>query len=208
MYARQAAALYLCAVVCAVLFVVLAALVTSGVTAGFDEAVRNGIHARASNDLTVAAQTLTLVGSARVWVPESAIAIVALWIAGSRRRAVGLVTVMVGAVLLDNGLKLAFHRVRPEPFFGVAPDTFSFPSGHALFAICLYGALAMIFASRLRRPAARIAMSIGAGVLVGAIGISRIYLGVHDPTDVLAGFLGGGAWLSLALGLTILRPDA
>ena len=203
---RQSAALYICASVCALLFVLLAFLVGSGSTLAFDTAIRNNLHAWANNALTETAQALSFVGSAIVWVPALAIAIAALWIGGDRRRAFGLAIVMAGATLLDNGLKLAFHRVRPEVFFGRLPDTYSFPSGHALFNFCFYGALAMILARRLRRPALQIALWSGAVLLVLSIGMSRIYLGVHYPSDVLAGFLAAGAWLSFILGTGLLAP--
>jgi undecaprenyl-diphosphatase len=202
---RQSATLYICAALCALLFAVLALAVAGGSTAGFDAAIRNQIHARATGGLTETAQLLSLVGSAKVWVPGLAAALVACWMAGERRRIFGLAIVMGGATLLDNGLKLAFHRVRPEVFFGVLPDTFSFPSGHALFGLCFYGALAAVFASRLRNAGLRIAIWIAAALLIFGIGLSRLYLGMHYPTDVLAGLLAGGAWLSCVCATGLLQ---
>jgi undecaprenyl-diphosphatase len=102
---------------------------------------------------------------------------------------------VLGAFLSSELLKLLFHRVRPEPFFAVyAPQTFSFPSGHSLVSPCFYGVLAAIVASRLRPPAARAAVWASAAVLAALIGCSRIYLGVHYPSDVLAGYAVAVAW--------------
>jgi undecaprenyl-diphosphatase len=202
---RQSATLYVCAALCALLFAVLALAVAGGSAAGFDAAVRNQIHARATAALTETAQLLTFAGSAKVWVPGLAVALAACWMAGERKRALGLAMVMAGATLLDNGLKLAFHRVRPEVFFGVLPDTFSFPSGHALFALCFYGALATVVASRLGSTLLRLALWVAAALLILGIGLSRIYLGVHYPTDVLAGFLAGGACLSAVCAAGLLQ---
>lgn len=202
---RQAAKLYVCAAMCALLFAVLAIMVVNGSTIAFDMAIRNHIHAWASAPLTQAAQALTFVGSAFIWVPGLAIVIAALAIKGERRPVLGLVLVMAGAVLLDNGIKLAFHRLRPETFFGAAPDTFSFPSGHALFNLCFYGALAAVLAGRARSPWPRIGLWLVATVLVLGIAWSRLYLGVHYPTDVLAGLLVGGAWLCAVGGTGLLR---
>jgi undecaprenyl-diphosphatase len=204
---RQSANLYVCACVCALLFAVLAIMVDKGRTIAFDTTLRNHIHAWAIGSFTETAQVLSLVGSARFWVPGLVVALAALWICGQRKTAWGLALVMIGAVLLDNGLKAAFHRVRPEPFFGTTPDTFSFPSGHAIFGLCFYGALAAILTSQKRRPAPRLAIWSGALILVLAIGMSRIYLGVHYPTDVLAGFFAGGAWLLLVSGTGLLRAQ-
>jgi undecaprenyl-diphosphatase len=102
---------------------------------------------------------------------------------------------MAGAVVLDNLLKYAFHRVRPEPFFGISPETYSFPSGHVLFSACFYGMLGLVFAADVRSVLSRAAIWAAAALLVSAIGLSRIYLGVHYPTDVIAGLLVGLFWL-------------
>jgi undecaprenyl-diphosphatase len=204
---KQPAKLYVCAIICALLFVVLAVLVANGNTIIFDAAVRNYIHARASVPLTQIAQALTFLGSAFIWAPALAIAIAVLWVRDDRRPAFGLAIVMAGAVVWDNGLKVAFHRVRPEVFFGVIPETLSFPSGHALFNLSFYGALAAVFVCLMSSRALRIGIWIGVTFLVLGIGLSRVYLGVHYPTDVLAGFLVGGAWLSAIAGTGMLQTN-
>jgi undecaprenyl-diphosphatase len=197
--------LFLCAAACGVLFVLLAIAVTHGLVAGFDAGVRGDVHAFNSRDLTIAAQLFSLLGSARVWLIGLAAVLAALWWKRERRRALGLAAVMGGATILDNGLKLLLHRARPAPFFGLDPDTFSFPSGHALFSLCFYGTMAAIFASQVRNAGWRVAIWTGALALVLCIGLSRIYLGVHYPSDVMAGYLIGGAWLSVACASGLLR---
>ena len=201
---RQSANLYACACVCTLLFAVLAIMVANGRTMAFDTTVRNHIHALATGSLTEAAQFLSLIGSARVWAPALGVALAALWFAGERKPAWGLALVMMGALLLDNGLKVVVQRARPGPFFGVAPDTFSFPSGHALFGVCFYGALAAILASHTRNLAIHLTIWSIVLILILGIGLSRIYLGVHYPTDVLAGYFVGAAWLSLVSGMGLL----
>jgi len=204
---RRSAVLYVCAGLCALLFAVLALLVATGSTLAFDRVVRNNIHAWTNGALTEIAQALSFVGSAILWVPALAVATTVFWIIGERRRAIALAIVMAGATLLDNGLKLAFHRVRPEVFFGTLPDTYSFPSGHALFNLCFYGALMVAVVGHLRRPALRIALCTLAALLVVALGLSNNYLGVHYPSDVLAGFLAGGTWLFFMCGTGIVMSS-
>jgi undecaprenyl-diphosphatase len=104
---------------------------------------------------------------------------------------------------LDVGLKELFARARPQAFFDDyrIPKSFSFPSGHALFAVCFFGGLAVLLSHRLRGRLARILVWAIALVLIFLIGVSRVYLGVHYPTDVLGGFAVGTVWVaSVALG--------
>ena len=114
------------------------------------------------------------------------------------KRAAALMSAnMVGAGLLNDGLKAFFHRLRPEPFFGIAPPgDFSFPSGHALCSFCFYGMITALFFRRIRNRAARIAITSAAVIIILLVGVSRVYLGVHYPTDVLGAWSLGLFWIS------------
>jgi membrane-associated phospholipid phosphatase len=106
------------------------------------------------------------------------------------------VTAVGGAALLNVVLKLIFHRARPllaAKF--IHGQSWSFPSGHAMASIVGITMLVYILRGRADGRAARIAIVAGAAVLILVIGFSRIYLGVHYLSDVMAGFLGGGAWV-------------
>jgi undecaprenyl-diphosphatase len=115
------------------------------------------------------------------------------------RMAALLAISMVGMAALDLALKLAFHRPRPVAFFGPTPSSYSFPSGHAMGSVCFYGVLAAILAARARRRVAKWSIWTGAVLLIGMVGYSRIYLGVHYPSDVIAGYCAGAVWVG-ALG--------
>lgn len=169
----------------------------SGPTA-LDVTAREAIHGLASPALTSAMKFTTLLGGGWFLFPVGTLIVWALYKAGRRRESVLFVIAVLGANLLDEGMKLIFHRPRPTPWFEYpAPSTYSFPSGHSFVSFCFYLALAEILI-RDEWPAGRkIAMWMGAGILTLAIGFSRAYLGVHYPTDVLAGYAGAIAWTTL-----------
>jgi undecaprenyl-diphosphatase len=155
------------------LFALLAISMSSGAARPFDNFVRSGIHSWASASLTTLAYDFSLLGSVAILASLFVGAVAGFWTVGWRRPAIALASVMAGAVVLDNVLKYAFHRLRPDPFFGIAPETYSFPSGHVLFSSCFYGMLACVFAANFRRAQSRAAAWTAAALLVGAIGFSR-----------------------------------
>ncbi|HET7320881.1 MAG TPA: phosphatase PAP2 family protein, partial [Longimicrobiaceae bacterium] len=115
---------------------------------------------------------------------------------------------LLGGRILQSILKNTFHRARPSLFGSEIhllghtfhyPTSYSFPSGHALTAVVIYGTLAYLVARlestrRLRRWTLGLAL-----VLVVVIGLSRLYMGVHYPSDVLAGWLVGFVWATASV---------
>ncbi len=185
-----------CAVVALVLFAGLAEEMLEGDTRQFDTAVREFVHSHSSVPLTATMQFITLLGSSLFVAIGATSGCLALWVTGRRRRAVLIAITVIGGSLLMGVLKISFHRPRPQPFFDtLLPASYSFPSGHALLSFCLYGAAAALFSADQKKLWVRIAIWTVAAVLVGAIGFSRIYLGVHYPSDVLAGYLGALVWV-------------
>ena len=116
-----------------------------------------------------------------------------------KRAALWLAIAMIGSVLLDLALKYAYHRVRPTAFFGSPARYYSFPSGHALSSLCFYGVMAGLLSARTKSAWLRVVIWVIAALLVVAIGISRIYLGVHYPSDVLAGYLAATFWVGAVI---------
>jgi undecaprenyl-diphosphatase len=173
-------------------------------TLRFDLAVRNWLHQYSSPGLTHAARFASLVGAdilGAVFVAALLIFAFLRW----RRAAMWLTITMAGSLVLDLALKHGFHRQRPSPFFGPLPHTYSFPSGHSLFSFSFYGVLAGLLADRIESVAARICIWVTAAFLVTAIGLSRIYLGVHYPTDVIGGYLAAAVWVSSMIAFDHLR---
>ena len=102
-----------------------------------------------------------------------------------------------GGALLNGALKLVFHRARPTYAVEFHAASWSFPSGHAMDSLIVYGLLAYWLGAR--RPEHRRLIYLAAGVLVCAIGYARLYLGVHYLSDVIAGYCAGFVWLSVCV---------
>jgi undecaprenyl-diphosphatase len=186
------------------LFAWIAEGVSHGRITGFDFAVRRRVHQYASPGLTTAMTAISFLGGAGLTI-AAVVAVLLFLYFHWRRATLWLVVTIIGALVLDLTLKYAFHRARPTPFFAALPRTYSFPSGHALFSFCFYGVLAGLLAGRTRSRLARVLIWTLAGLLVAAIGLSRIYLGVHYPSDVIAGYLAASLWVSTLLVLDRMR---
>jgi undecaprenyl-diphosphatase len=186
------------AVVAVLLFGWLATQVLRGATQSFDEAVRQTVHTWASPWLTFLMLRVTLCGSELVLVP---LGVVILWrLLASRRRhaAVMLAIASLGGEGLNQILKVVFGRPRPdEAFFGYQlPQSYSFPSGHALVSCCFFGSLAAILTRRKHAGVTTYLIWAGASAAAALIGFSRIYLGVHYASDVLAGYSAAIVWVA------------
>jgi undecaprenyl-diphosphatase len=172
-------------------FTVIAWLTMSGAAAGFDTAVRGAVHSWASPVVTTLMLGLSATGTDAFMGALGFLSVWRLLHLERRRDAVVFVITVLAAEALMEILKLAFHRARPMPFFAERPDSFSFPSGHALKSAVFYILLAAL-ASR------HWAVRAAAVLLALLIGISRIYLGVHYPTDVLGGYAVAAVCLAAA----------
>ncbi|MCY7346680.1 MAG: phosphatase PAP2 family protein [Pyrinomonadaceae bacterium] len=173
-----------------------------GDTRRFDEAVRNFVHGFAFPALTSLMQLASFLGSTLFLVIFGVIIVIALYLRNHRRGAILFTTTTIGSSLLVFVLKHVFKRVRPEPFFDtILPSSDSFPSGHSLGAFCFYGALAAILSARTNKLSLKIIIWISAAAMILFVGISRIYLGVHYPSDVVAGYAVGLIWvITIAVG--------
>lgn len=173
-----------------------------GDTRRFDEIVRASIHETAFPALTAVMQLMSFLGSTLFLIAFGVVVVIALYLREHRRGATLFTITTVGASVLLVTLKLAFRRARPEPFFDtMLPASYSFPSGHSLAAFCFYGALAEILTERTDKLWLQIIVWTAAALMILLIGISRIYLGVHHPSDVVAGYAVGLIWvITIAVG--------
>ena len=185
------------AILFAIPLIVLTGLVWTGSTENFDHVWR---HAALDVNPPAAVgiwKSVTFLGSGLVITSLTLAVILALALLKQWSGARYIAFVMLGAVAIETAMKWAVHRARPDEVVAYAmPTSFSFPSGHALFATAFYGSFAVIVSTR---PTgwARAVVWVTVAILVLAIGASRIFLGVHYPSDVIAGFLAGALCISV-----------
>jgi len=152
------------------------------------------VAARRTVALTEAARVVTWAGSAYLLVPLALIACLALGRAGLRREAVAVALSLGGAMLISDWVKLLVSRPRPPVEHLQAVTGSSFPSGHATQASAFWFSLVLVLPGAGASPKATRAATACALLIVLAVAASRVYLGVHYPSDVVAGMLLGTGW--------------
>jgi undecaprenyl-diphosphatase len=181
-------------------FAKIAGIVASGKTEGFDDTVMRYMGAHQVPWISNAMVEVTMLGTGVVVAMIVAVAALFLWLYDYKHSATLLLVTTLGGILLNSVLKAGFDRERPRFFeWGTHAMTSSFPSGHAMSAAIVYPTVAYL-ATRLQKShTARFGTMFATAVLVVLICFSRVYLGVHYPTDVLAGVLVGLAWSAFCM---------
>lgn len=122
------------------------------------------------------------------------------WWLGRWRESWTLFAAIVGELLVFLIVTAVVNRPRPGvPHLDAAPPTSSFPSGHTAAAVAFYGCVAVIVMRQLRPRWLAVVVASLLWLVPVVVGVSRIYRGMHYPTDVVFGALGGGLWLALVL---------
>lgn len=173
-------------------FAELASEVREGETRQFDEAVLNGIHALTTPTLDTMIPLLTHLGG---FVVVGLLTLVALFVCILKKeyyRALYMALCMGGAAALNVFLKSMFERARPDLWEKLVHESsYSFPSGHSMMSAALgIAIIVVLWETRWRWWAVGLS-----ALYIPLIGFTRMYLGVHYPTDVVGGWLIGGAWV-------------
>lgn len=199
----------LLALACAWGFTTLASSVLEGETRRFDAAVLQWLNNRATPRLDRIALEVTTLGDTLVIAVILLISSALLWVTAHRYSVFLLWVATVGSAILILALKAGFDRPRPtliEWRAHFVVETSSFPSGHALGSMVVYAVTAYLIARLQAERWLRRLTIIIAALLILLIGLSRVYLGVHYPSDVIGGYAVGFAWATFcALGVEAVR---
>ena len=184
----------------AVFAALLAAVLSGGALVALDQRVATWFERHADPALTAAMLVVTQLNSTvAVGVYAALIGLFEAWRRDWRRVAL-LVGGVGGGLALNDAVKHLVQRARPAfdaPHLTL--QTYSFPSGHAAGSMLLYGLLLVGWVRWIARPGTRTAAAMALIALVGLVGLSRVCLGVHYLSDVLAGYAEGVAWLALCV---------
>lgn len=165
---------------------------------GFDRYAIDAIQGMEAKWLTPIMLAFTFIGSTKVvMLITITMTVLLLWKFGIRNRAYYFFFTMIGTIILFQGLKVIFKRPRPEFHRLADVGGYSFPSGHAMMAFSLYVLLVYLLWRHIRSNAGRTALAVFGIFMFTMIAASRIYLGVHYPSDILGGIFASALWLTL-----------
>jgi len=162
----------------------------------FDSTIYDYVSKIITDDMTYFMRFMSFLGSGYVLVSISLVSMLLFW----KNKKYSFYSKMIGANLIASSIaneifKIAFHRGRPNVLRLIEISGFSFPSGHSMIGLSFYGFISYLLFKNIKSKWRYVSV-VMFGLLVLTIGFSRIYLGVHYASDVVAGFSAGLAWLA------------
>ncbi|MCR8641688.1 phosphatase PAP2 family protein [Paenibacillus sp. N1-5-1-14] len=174
----------------AICFAIVTYFVMSMQITGFDEAVTSTVWSFRSEGVTPLMKVLSFIGNPTTVVVIAALtAIFLFFVLKHRAEMILFFAVMIFVPLTNTILKRIFTRARPDVDRLLEASGHSFPSGHSMIAVAFFGVITFLLWRHISSFIGRIVLIIFSTLMILGIGISRIYVGVHYPSDVLGGFL-------------------
>ena len=180
--------------ICLVVFLFILLNVLNNEITAFDTNIYNSISIVKNDVATNIFKIITEFGSAKILI---IIALASLVVVKNKKIGITICINLASIGLLNQILKRIIQRPRPEGFRLVEETGYSFPSGHSMASMAFYGLIIYFIFKNVKNKVARNSICVTLSMLIFLIGISRIYLGVHYASDVLAGFLISIAYLIL-----------
>jgi undecaprenyl-diphosphatase len=186
--------------ICIIGFALISLLISDHQIIHFDRTVINLVQGWESPFLTKVMKLFTFIGS----TPFVIILIVGFIfflykVLHHRLELILLVGAIIGSAILNQILKVIFHRTRPNFHRLIDISGYSYPSGHAMSAFTVYVILSFLLWRHIESRWGRSTLLVFSTFMILMIGLSRIYLGVHFPSDVIGGYLASGLWLTIAI---------
>lgn len=176
-------------IVMSVLFILLSILICFNLTTNFDNTIYNFITRNMNNTLTSIYETITFLGSTLFIICLCILFLVIFIIIRKKNYGLIITGVLIISTIINNVVKIIICRERPDVLKLVIEDTYSFPSGHTMASVSMYGILMyFVLKSKMNRWL-KIVLTMVLGLLPLLVGMSRIYLGAHFATDIIGGFI-------------------
>ncbi|MCM3252511.1 phosphatase PAP2 family protein [Priestia aryabhattai] len=191
---------FMLSVLCLICFSGMAILISGSKIVAFDHDVISFIQGFESPLLTTIMKFFTFIGSTPAVAMISLFSLFFLYkVLKHRTELILFIAIIIGSPILNGLLKLLFHRARPNLHRLIEIKGYSFPSGHAMSAFAVYGILSFLLWRHIPTRWGRTLLILICSIMILAIGISRIYLGVHYPSDVIGGYFASGCWVAIAI---------
>ncbi|GAE28197.1 hypothetical protein JCM9140_4406 [Halalkalibacter wakoensis JCM 9140] len=191
--------LFLLGIVPFISFITLTYFVMTDETLMFDENIIEFVRQFEHPIVTNGMITLSFIGNTWPVIILSIISLAVIYkLYHNRDEVILFIVVSLGSLGLNQLLKYVFKRERPLNQL-VIETGFSYPSGHSMAALSLYGIITFLFWRHIKDSIWRIMLIVFTVFMILSIGLSRVYLGVHYPSDILGGYLVSGTWLFLTI---------
>jgi undecaprenyl-diphosphatase len=191
---------FIITLVCIIGFSFISLLISDHRIITFDSSVIASIQGRESPMLTSLMKFFTFIGSAPFVIILSLLLLVFLYkVLHHRFELILFIAAVAGSAVINQVLKSIFHRVRPNLHRLIDVSGYSFPSGHAMNAFTVYVIISFLLWRHIPSKLGRSILIFLSILMILAIGISRIYLGVHYPSDIIGGYFASGFWLAIAI---------
>ena len=166
----------------------------------FDSMVISFVQGLETSTLTAIMKFFTFIGSTKGIIVISLLVLFFLYkVLKHRSELVLFFIVIVGTPILNGIFKNFFHRACPDLHRLIEIGGYSFPSGHAMSAMAVYGLIAFLLWRHIPTRFGRSLLILLSVIMILMIGISRVYLGVHYPSDIIDGYFASGFWLAMSI---------
>lgn len=192
--------LFIVSILSLTLFTLLANTYDSGFIEYLDIQAIKRIQSFEQTNITLVMKFFSYIGDTlRVIIISVIILFILFKVFHQRKELILFLVVLIGSTILNVLLKNYFHRERPNLVRMIIEDGYSFPSGHTMAALSLYGIISFLLWRHIPQQSGRILFICISAFFILGIGLSRIYLGAHYPSDVVGAYLISGSWLTFTI---------